>query len=355
MVLLLLLWLVVLGACGHTAPPAPRSLPTARAPVSCIEAEARPLEVVATTKPVAKVTVTGPGSWISDVRERVKTEVGAVLDRAVVDADIRRLWELGIASHVEARVTDTAAGLELELALSPPPRIVRIVGAEHPSVALLRPLEGSIYEPPRLQRLAALAQRRLRAHGFARATVRATAAVTCGLATVTFAVTPGRRYKLAAFVVEGSALPIGKSFERALGRANVVGGLLRYEDLVEEAARLIETHKDRGWVEARAPEPVLTYDDARGLVSVRLEVKPGPRYRFGALSVVGGSPQARARVEELLRPLRAANFDREAYRETEWRIRDEMHALGLATSFLMVPKDHTIGFEIELELEPEQR
>jgi outer membrane protein assembly factor BamA len=343
-------WIVVLSACGHAAPQAAHPV-APDAPSACTTAAPRPLEVVASTKPVAKVTISGPSAWTYDVQERVKTKAGHVLEREVLEADIRRLWELGIASQIEARVADTEAGPEVELVLSPPLRIARVDGADQSLLAMLRPLEGSLYEPDRLVRLAALAERRLKAHGYWRATVNATAKVACGLASVTFAVNPGRKYKLAAFVVDGSELPIGRSFERALGTANVVGGVLRYEDLVEEANTLLEKHRAHGWIEARRTDPILTYDDARGLVSVRLEYTAGPRYRLGTLAAVGGSTQARARIEALVGPLRDAFYDADVYVAVEKQMNDDVHALGFWVRKNIQFKDHRIDFTYELEAE----
>lgn len=345
-------WIVVLGACGHAASPAARPVPPpASAPVTCSEALPHELVVPASTQPISKVTITGPGAWLFEVKQRVQTAAGQPFNRELLDADIRRLWELRIASQIEARVNETAVGPEIELALSPPLRIARVIGADHPLLAMLRPLEGSLYEPERLVRLAELAERRLKAKGYWRATVRATAEVTCGLATVTFAVVPGRTYKLAALVVEGSELPIGRSFERALGSANVVGGLLRYEDLVEEANRLLADHRAHGWVEASRTDPILTYDDAHGLVSVRLVYTAGPRYRLGTLVAVGGSAQARARFEEHVGPLRGAIYDADAYVAVEKRLFDDLHELGFWARKNVATKDHKIEMTFELEAE----
>ncbi|MDX2089319.1 MAG: hypothetical protein SFX73_15805 [Kofleriaceae bacterium] len=343
-------WVALLLGCGHSARPVHPA--RALAPAACAKAPPRALDVELSTKPVAKVTITGPAAWTQEVRQRVETKAGSDLDRTLLAADVRRLWELGIASQIEARIADTSAGPEVELVMHPPLRIARVVGAEHPLLALLRPLEGSLYDPARLQTLARLAERRLKAHGYARATVRPTAEVRCGLVSVTYAVKTGPQYRLSALVVEGSALPIGRSFERALGTANVVGGVLNYEDILSETQFLVTQHQLQGWVTASAKEPVLAYDDARGLVAVRIEIKAGPRYRFGTLVVVGGSERARARFEELVRPLRGALLDMNAYREVEKRLGDDMHALGFGVWTTPVTKDQTLDVQFELRPEP---
>jgi outer membrane protein assembly factor BamA len=279
---------------------------------------------------VVRVDIRGAGSELPEVIEAVHTRAGTSLDRDVLRADLRRLWALGIASRIDATVTETPAGPEVELAVVAPPRIERFVGGGRlAELAMLRPLVGTFYDPSRIGRIAGVVERTLRARGHLRARVRTSASVACGRATVRIDAQDGPRYRLAALEVTGSKLPVGRlTFERNLGHVNVVGGVLRLGDLIVDLNRLLERHHRDGWLEAKADEPEVTYDDTHVRVSVRATIVAGPRYRLGRLPIGGGDPRARAIAEAALRPLRGAIYDGAAYDAVFDRLLEDLHVFG---------------------------
>lgn len=348
-----LAFLLVLEACGHAPRQAPAALPSA----ACIEVPRSVAPARIEPRPIAHVTITGAGAELPEVVSAVHARAGDTLDRSLLQADVRRLWALGIASQIDVVVTDTEDGPDVELALIAPPQIERVIGGGAlAELALLRALEGALYDAERLARIASLAEQSFQAAGYARARVRTQVAVACGRATVTLDVDIGRRYRIDRLAVYGSALPVRPTtFEHDLGRVNVVGGVFDATAFDEELARWLQRHAALGWVEVKAGAPQVTYDDARGRVAVRVAITPGPRYRFGALPVDGGDARARVIAEAALAPLRHAIYDADAYLAAVDRVRDELGAAGSVASTIAQTDPARRAVEITLVLHGARR
>ncbi|HVK87194.1 MAG TPA: hypothetical protein VM513_23905 [Kofleriaceae bacterium] len=303
-------------------------------------------------RPIAHVTIKGAGSELPEVKSAVHARAGDTLDRSLLQADVRRLWALGIASQIDVSVTDSDEGPDVELALIAPPRIEQVVGGgAHAELAMLRALEGALYDPERVQRIAALAERRLQANGYLRARVGARADVACGRATVTLDVHTGPRFRISALVVEGSALPVtATTFEGDLGRVNVIGGMLELSGFVYELSRWIDRHHGKGWLEAKASDPDVRYDEARGSVSVHTTIAPGPRYRFGALPIDGGDARGRAIAEAIVAPLRATPYDLVAFQAVAARMRVQLREVGQYANTIATTDTVKRAVEITIQL-----
>jgi outer membrane protein assembly factor BamA len=322
--------IALLAACGSTARP---PLAPARSAAACREGPRRVETTGAIAGPVQHVTITGAGAQLPEVVAAVHTEAGTLFDQDVLRADVRRLWALDITSQIDVAVTDTGEGPDVAFALVAPPRIARVVGGEaYPELASLRALEGTLYDPARVRRIAALAEAALVANGYAHAHVHATADGACE-ATLRIDVDAGPRFRLAELTVTGGALPVERTtFERDLAQVNVVGGVFDENAFAEDLAQWAERHHARGWLDATAKTPQVTYDAAHARVSVHAAVTLGPRYRVGPFVIEGGDERARRLAEKMLAPLPGTVYDADAYQALADRVMDALLDAGYGVS-----------------------
>lgn len=114
-------------------------------------------------------------------------------------------------------------------------RDVWVDGATRRSLAPLIVLEGTLDDPPRTERVTAVATESLREHGFANASIAITRSLSCGV-DLHVAVTLGPRYHISQInFATTDAFPQTERFaaiEDALGTVNVVGGVYLEDRLV---------------------------------------------------------------------------------------------------------------------------
>jgi outer membrane protein assembly factor BamA len=177
---------------------------------------------------------------------------------------------------------------------SPPPRRsvacaaerigrVTVIGVAPEVVAPIAVLEGTLDDRERTARVVAHTEAMLRANGYARAAIAMTHDENCGVE-LAARVTLGPRYRIARIELD-TPDEFPEAVRRTvlaseLGGANAVGGSYRADHLKSAMTRLVTAYWDRGWVNAEAGEPRVTFDDARAEVVVHLPIKAGKRYRI---------------------------------------------------------------------------
>lgn len=328
-----LLFLAVLAACGRPPRPlAPASAPAGR-PARCPPApddDVLVIEPALTTlggEPIAHIEVRGIDRAV--LGDGLTTKAGEPLDVERVRADASWIRSVGVASQIEARAERRDDGLALIYDLAPQPRVARVVieGADPALVPALTALEDTLRDPARAVRIGEVAQRVLQMEGYLRAQVTTETRVACHDAEVHATVALGPRYRIGRIDVTGSAIPIAMTrFERELGAANRVGGWFRSDLLVPELQLVVQNHVDQGWLKAQIDPPDLQVDEARQLVSIAANVRPGPRYRIGELRIEGGTAGSRARAESTLRPLHGQFFAQRTYQRAIHQLSRQLDA-----------------------------
>jgi outer membrane protein assembly factor BamA len=179
---------------------------------------------------------------------------------------------------------------------------VVIDGAPRSAVAPLAVLEGTLDDPPRTERVTAIATEALRTAGYARATLAVTRTLQCGI-DLRVAVTLGPRFRIARIDFETTdAFPIGERFaaiEDALGTVNVVGGVYVEDRLIRALEDLRRRYHDAGWLDAAIAAPRATYD-AHGDVSIAIPITPGERFKIGNVTATGGNRTSRVAALEAI-------------------------------------------------------
>lgn len=179
---------------------------------------------------------------------------------------------------------------------------VIVTGAARHAVPQLAVLEGTIADPARIDRIAQVATRALRARGYARATIDVTRRTGCHVE-LHVAVALGKRYRIAAIAFSPDDGFPGDArlavLEDALGTVNTIGGVYIEYRMTRALAELERRYRDAGWLDARLGPPRTSYDP-RGTVAIAIPVTTGRRFRIGSVTAVGGNPIARQAVLQTL-------------------------------------------------------
>jgi outer membrane protein assembly factor BamA len=186
---------------------------------------------------------------------------------------------------------------------------VAITGAPRDAVPQLAVLEGTIDDPERTDRIAAVATRALRARGYARAALAITRRAACHVQ-LQVAVALGPRYRIARIAFEtDDDFPRAERLaviEDALATVNTIGGVYIEYRMTRALRELERRYRDAGWLEARLGAPRTSYDPA-GTVAITIPVTAGRRFRIGSVKAIGASLGAREAVLQTL-GLRAGDY-----------------------------------------------
>ena len=186
---------------------------------------------------------------------------------------------------------------------------VHIAGAPREAVPQLAVLEGTLDDPDRTARVAALAASNLQARGYATAAITVSRATGCGV-DLRVAVALGPRYRIARIAFEtDDAFPEADRLaviEDALGTVNTIGGVYIEYRLKRALAELERRYHDAGWLDARLGAPRTSYG-GDGAIAIAVPVDAGARFRIGSVKASGAGQKAREAVLQTL-GLRAGDY-----------------------------------------------
>jgi outer membrane protein assembly factor BamA len=183
---------------------------------------------------------------------------------------------------------------------------VTVSGAPPDSVPQLRVLEGTMDDQARIERVADLALRDLRAQGYVDADLSIGRHAGCGV-DIDVQVVLGRRYRIGSIVFAGApdadpAAGIDRlaALEDGLGTVNTLGGVYIEYRMQRAVTELERRYRDAGWLEAKLGPPRASYDRTSGVIAVRIPTELGARFTIGSIKAVGANADARARLIQAL-------------------------------------------------------
>jgi outer membrane protein assembly factor BamA len=204
---------------------------------------------------------------------------------------------------------------------------VTVTGGSAADVPQLAVLEGTLDNEERTARVTTLATEMLRAHGYARASVRVARRIGCGVE-LTVAVDRGPRFRISEIAFqtddEFPAEARGALIEDELGTVNTVGGAYVADRLSRALALLERRYQELGWLDAKVDAPVPHYDDRHRVVAVTIPIRAGRRFKIGNVVARGGKRATRAAVIEALGLRGGQWYDAARIREGLVRARREV-------------------------------
>jgi outer membrane protein insertion porin family len=271
-----LLVLAALAGCAH-APPPTCTLPLA------MGGDVALAEPVARTGTIAAVDIEGAPALAPLLRGVIETHTGEALDEAPIQGDLRRLWALGVLADARVDARDTAAGVDLVFAVTPEPRIAAVHGASAPELRRLRYLAGAAYEPRRVQRIAGEIEAAYVRDGYpdARVVVKRRRSHELELCVVA---QPGARQTISTLTFPGAhTIPAATLLGVLHGKGvNHPGGTYDPDALVEDQMWLLNEYYERGMIDAKVGDPIVT---RRGnALAVAVPITEGPVFHLGKLT-----------------------------------------------------------------------
>jgi outer membrane protein assembly factor BamA len=204
---------------------------------------------------------------------------------------------------------------------------VIVEGGERDDVPQLAVLEGTLDNPERTERIAAVSSQLLRVRGYSRATVNVSRRTGCGVELVV-AVDRGPKFRIRSIEFEtDDRFPADvrlAAVEDALGTVNSIGGSYVPDRFTRALEQLQRRYHEQGWLDAEIEPPRAAFDDERGEISVTVPVRAGRRFKIGNVIVRGARRTPRAAVIEALGLRGGQYYDAARVREGIVRARREV-------------------------------
>jgi outer membrane protein assembly factor BamA len=204
---------------------------------------------------------------------------------------------------------------------------VVVEGGAVSDVPQLAVLAGTLDNPERTDRIAAVSAELLRDRGFPRAAVTIARRTNCGVELVV-TVAKGPKFRIGSIKFEADdgfpAKTRLRAIEDSLGTVNSIGGAYVSGRLVRALDQLRRRYQEAGWLNAEIDLPEATFDDRIGEVHLRIAVRAGQRFRIGHVRVSGGPHRTRAAVIEALGLRGGQWYDASRLREGIVRARREI-------------------------------
>jgi outer membrane protein assembly factor BamA len=204
---------------------------------------------------------------------------------------------------------------------------VIVEGGTADDVPQLAVLQGTLDNPERAERIAAVSAEQLRDRGFPRAQVQVARRTGCGVDLVV-TVDKGPKYRIGAIEFDTrDEFPVRErlaALEDSLGTINSVGGAYVADRLTRAIEQLKRRYHELGWLEAEIDAPAATFDEQHRHVYLTIPVRAGRRFKIGHVVVRGGRRMTRAAVIEALGLRGGQWYDATRLREGLVRARREV-------------------------------
>ena len=296
---------------------------------------------------ITEITVRGTDILDKDVvLMRMRTQKGDLYNPRELNADVRRLFELGYFDDVQVEVEDVHGGKRITIAVKEKPLIqaISVSGAEaiknDDIIAAMNTKTNSVLNLKVLADDLETIRQLFRKKGYYNATVD-----------YELEQTDPRRARLNLKVDEGNKLYIRDiriigaeqlkeselKKELALSERGLFSwitgkGVLREELLDRDAAALEAYYGNRGFVDAKVGQPEVTYEEDG--IAITFKVSEGVRYRIGEVSFAGDLLESPERLLQITRldDLAQKNeyFDRSILRQDSQRLADYYTNFGYA-------------------------
>lgn len=231
---------------------------------------------------------------------RLSTSKGDTVDPATLNAEIKRVWDIGYFSDVTAEIENTAEGPTLVITVVEKPRISDVIVNGSDSVrkddilAAMSSKTGSVVNERLLAQDIQKVTDLYRKEGYYLADVKYRIEERAGTASaaLVFDVTEGKKLYIKKIELKGlETINEGDlKKELALGERSLISfitgtGVLREEYLERDSAALQAYCMNNGYVDARIAAPEVVYEED-GIV-ISFTVDEGVRHRVGEIAFAG--------------------------------------------------------------------
>ena len=260
---------------------------------------------------LADVEVRGTKALDPDVViMRLTVRKGDAIDPETIDQEVKRIWDLGYFSDVQASIEQRPAGLVLVYTVVEKPRIENIVVEGNSEVdeddilAAMSTKTGSVLNEKVLVQDLQKITEVFRQDGFYLAKVTHRVEGSGPAATLIISVDEGKKLYIKEVRVEG-AEQLSESDVKSVLALQERGwfswftgtGVLQEEYLERDSSAIQAYYLDHGFLRVTASAPAVTYEEDG--ITVVFQVKEGQRYRLGEVLYDGDLIEPDERLQEI--------------------------------------------------------
>ncbi|MGI6656498.1 MAG: outer membrane protein assembly factor BamA [Desulfobulbus sp.] len=277
------------------------------------------------------------------ILQKIATKPGDPYDPAALREDLKSVFSMGYFDSVEIEAKDSDAGKQIIFHVSEKPLIGKVVinGADAVSEEDIREAAGisanSILNPNKVNEAVQKIKDLYRSKGYYNTVVTADIGVPDESGTeVTFEITEGSKSAIRKILFTGN-----KTFsEGELKDVIQTGthkwwiswltdaGVLKQDVLRQDAERLNAFYQNKGFLEARVGEPVVTQDGED--LTVTFPVDEGKRYLVGTVDIQGDLIKEKGALLETLKIREEEYLNRQVLRDDVTRLADVYSEQGYA-------------------------
>lgn len=249
---------------------------------------------------IASIDVRGNAVLDADVvLMRMKIQPGDPYDPKAINAELKNLYDLGYFDDIQMSTKDDPDGKRLIVTVKEKPLIqaISVVGAkelkEGDILAAMATKTGAVLNPKELSKDMGKIRELYRKDGYYNAKVDYKMEQAEGnRARLNIVVDEGKKLYVTDIAIQGAKelSPRELKKELALSERGIFSwltgsGVLREEVLDRDAAALEAYYSNRGFLNARVGQPVVSYTDDG--ITVTFQVEEGPRYKVSSVQYSG--------------------------------------------------------------------
>ncbi len=278
------------------------------------------------------------------VLARLFSRQGNLFDPAIVERDFNSLWNTGYFENVRIERVDTPACVQLVVYVQEKPTIREIAYTGLNAVSLSDVQEAfkkakvgltqeSQYDPTRVKRAETVLKEILAEHGHQFATIKTEVKTIPPAAVgITFRIKEGPTVKVGKIVFDGNASIPDRTLRASMKNLKPIGvpHSIFLENLLprtfdaskldEDAERVRQAYRDRGYFKALTSEPKTRIHDTAGFnpftfrptvgkrIDVLIPVEEGARYRLGGITFKGNKAVQNLRVLRAQFPIKDGDY-----------------------------------------------
>lgn len=249
---------------------------------------------------IASIDVRGNKILDDDVAlMRMKIRPGDLYDPKAVNAELKNLYDLGYFDDIQMGLEDEPDGKKLVVTVKEKPLIqaISVIGAEaldeDDILSAISTKTGAVLNPKELAKDMGKVRELYRKDGYYNAKVDYNLEqADGGRARLNIVVNEGKKLYVTNIVIQGAKefSPSDLKKELALSERGMFSwltgsGVLREEVLDRDAAALEAYYSNRGFLNAKAGQPVVSHTDEG--ITVTFQVEEGPRYKVVSVQYSG--------------------------------------------------------------------
>lgn len=266
----------------------------------------------------------------------IQARPGRPLTLEEIDQDLRNIYQLGRFQDVSAVIEEAAGVRTLVYQVSERPlvREIRFAGERKLKEDKLRELAAlrapELYDPKNVERAITAMRKAYRDEGFHAAQITPEVDINeANEATITFVIDEGKKIRVERITFGGNKVLSDKELRKAIETRErwwlswLTGRGTYNEDVLQNDLDLIaDEYFNRGYVQVRVREPVISFSDDMRTLDIHIEIEEGEQFRVGDIDIQGDLLKEKEELLALVKLKSGEVFSRAKLRQDVFALND---------------------------------